>query len=37
MDALENIILMAALMAVGMTVTVVVLIGFVYYLEVQDD
>ena len=37
MDALENIILMAALMAVGMTVTVVVLIGFIYYLEVQND
>lgn len=37
MDALENILLMAALMAAGATVTVAMLLGFIYWLEVQGD
>jgi ABC-type lipoprotein release transport system permease subunit len=37
MDAIENIALMALLMAVGVGISVAVLIGFLYYMEVQDD
>lgn len=37
MEALENILLMAALMAAGAGVTVALLCGFIYYLEVQGE
>ena len=37
MDAIENIALMSALMLAGVSVTVVVLIGFIYFLETQND
>ena len=37
MDVIENIALMALLMAAGVGISVVVLCGFIYYLEVQDD
>jgi hypothetical protein len=37
MNAIENIILMALLLALGATITVSVLIGYLYYLEAQDD
>ena len=37
MAAIENIILMAALMALGVGITVAVLFGFIYYLEIQND
>ena len=37
MLALENILLMAFLMALGVGVVVAVLIGFIYYLEVMND
>ena len=37
MEALENILLMAALMAAGAGITVALLCGFVYYLEVQGE
>ena len=37
MDAIENIALMVLLMVAGAGVAAVVLCGFVYYLEVQDD
>ena len=34
---IENVLLMALLMALGVGVTCALLIGFVYYLEVMDD
>ena len=37
MDAIENIALMALLMVTGVGISVAVLIGFLYYMEVQDD
>ena len=37
MTAVENIALMAALMALGVGVTFAVLCGFIYYLEIQND
>jgi len=37
MDAIENIVGMALLMALGVSITVAVLIGFLYYLEAQND
>jgi hypothetical protein len=37
MAAVENIILMALLMALGVSITVSVLIGYLYYLEAQND
>ena len=37
MDAIENIALMVLLMVAGVGIAAVVLYGFVYYLEVQDD
>jgi len=37
MDAIENIALMVLLMVAGAGVAAVVLCGFVYYMEVQDD
>lgn len=37
MTAVENIALMAALMALGVAVTVAALIAFIYYLEIQND
>ena len=37
MDVIENIALMALLMAAGVGIAAVVLCGFIYYLEVQDD
>lgn len=33
----ENIALMVLLMALGVSLTVAVLIGFIYYLEAQGD
>ena len=35
--ALENIALMAVLMMFGVGVTVAMLLGFVYWLEIQDE
>jgi hypothetical protein len=37
MSALENIALMAVLMMLGVGVTVAMLLGFVYWLEIQDE
>ncbi len=37
MSALENIALMAALLMLGVGVTVAMLLGFVYWLEIQDE
>lgn len=37
MLAIENILLMAVLMALGVGVVFALLAGFVYYLEVMDD
>ena len=37
MDALENIALMVLLLVAGVGIAAVVLCGFVYYMEVQDD
>jgi hypothetical protein len=37
MDAIENIALMVALMLAGVSVTIAVLIGFIYFLEVLND
>ena len=37
MDALENIALMALLMALGAGVLATLLFGFLYYMEAQDD
>lgn len=37
MLAIENIVLMALLMALGVGVVFALLAGFVYYLEVMDD
>lgn len=34
---IENIALMALLMALGVSVIAVLLIGFFYYLEAQND
>lgn len=34
---IENILLMACLMALGASITVALLIGFLYYLEAQND
>ena len=34
---IENVLLMAALMALGASVLVAVLLGFVYYMEIQND
>jgi hypothetical protein len=34
---IENVIGMALLMALGVNITIVVLIGFLYYTETQDD
>lgn len=34
---IENVLLMALLMALGVTVSVALLCGFVYYMEVQDE
>ena len=33
---IENVLLMALLMGLGVSVTVAVLIGFVYYLEIME-
>ena len=33
---IENVLLMALLMGLGVGVTVAVLIGFVYYLEIME-
>ena len=37
MDAIENIALMALLMALGVSVTVALLCGFIYYFEVIGE
>ena len=37
MLAIENILLMALLMALGVGLVFALLAGFVYYLEVMDD
>ena len=36
MEAIENIALMALLMAVGAGITVAILVGFIYWVECQD-
>lgn len=33
---LENVALMVFLMAIGVSVTVAILIGFIYYLETRE-
>jgi len=37
MDVIENIALISALMFAGVSVTVAVLIGFIYFLELLND
>jgi len=37
LDAIENIALMSILMLLGVGVTIAVLCGFVYFLEIQND
>lgn len=37
MDVIENVLLMAGLMALGASTTAALLIGFIYYLEAQND
>ena len=37
MEALENITLMVVLMLAGVAVTWAVLVGLIYFLEVQND
>jgi hypothetical protein len=37
MTAIENIALMAALMALGISATWAVLLGLIYFFEVLDD
>jgi hypothetical protein len=37
MTAIENIVLIIALLAMGVGVAVALTIGFVYYLETNDD
>lgn len=37
MAALENIALMAVLMMFGVGVTIAMLLGFIYWLEIQDE
>lgn len=37
MTAIENIALIVVLLALGCGLTVAMLIGFVYYLEIQND
>ena len=37
MTAIENIALIVVLMALGVGVVVALIIGFVYYLEIQND
>jgi hypothetical protein len=37
MDAIENIVLMTLLMLLGVGAVVAMLLGFLYYLEVQGD
>ena len=37
MAAIENIALMTLLMALGASITVALLLGFIYYLEAQND
>ena len=37
MTAIENIALIVVLLAAGVGVTMAMLIGFVYYLETNDD
>lgn len=37
MDALENIALMVVLMLAGVAVTWAVLVGLIYFLEMQND
>jgi hypothetical protein len=34
---LENILLIVGLMALGISATAAVLIGFIYYMEFQND
>jgi hypothetical protein len=37
MDVIENIALMSALLLAGVGITVVVLIGFIYFSEFTND
>lgn len=37
MDAVENILLMAALMFAGASVTAALLYGFIYWMEFQSE
>ena len=34
---IENVLLMALLMALGVTATAALLVGFVYWMEIQND
>jgi hypothetical protein len=34
---IENVLLMALLMALGAGITVALLVGFFYYMEIQND
>lgn len=37
MEMMENVLMMALLMALGAGITVVVLAGFIYWMEFQND
>jgi hypothetical protein len=37
MEAIENVLLMALLMALGAGVLVAMLLGFLYWMEIQND
>jgi hypothetical protein len=37
MQMIENVLLMAALMALGVGITAALLAGFVYWMEIQSD
>ena len=37
MEVIENVLLMAALMALGVGITAALLAGFVYWMEIQSD
>jgi hypothetical protein len=34
---IENVLLMALLLALGAGLTIALLIGFIYYMEIQND
>lgn len=37
MEVIENVLLMALLMALGAGVLVAMLLGFLYWMEIQND